>query len=200
MEDSFGTQVLMGLQDTTLWHLLTFNQLALQQDWISFQVFMDSGGPILKVIAVVTMIMWVFIFDRIWYYRSALKREVQLTLTVWESRGERRSWNAHKIREKLISEVSEKVNVNVDLIATLVALCPLFGLLGTVTGMIEVFAVLGYTGGGDAKSLAGGVSRATIPTMAGMVSAISGVFGSTWVNRIAERENQLLEDHLTMDH
>jgi biopolymer transport protein ExbB len=90
--------------------------------------------------------------------------------------------------------------LNFDLVATCVALCPFLGLLGTVTGMIQVFEVLGYTGGGDARQMAGGVSQATIPTMAGMVAAISGVFGQTYISRIAERETLLLEDHLTMDH
>ena len=55
-------------------------------------------------------------------------------------------------------------------------LCPLLGLLGTVTGMIEVFNVMAVTGGGDAKSMAGGVERSTIPTMAGMVSALSKAY------------------------
>ena len=174
--------------------------LWLQQQWNEIQGFLESGGPILLVIAGVTFLLWIFIFDRVWYYKGALKKDIQLVIDRWEGRSERRSWHAHKIRQKLIAEVSEKVNANVDLIATLVALCPFFGLLGTVTGMIEVFQVLGYTGGGDAKQMAGGVSRATIPTMAGMVAAISGVFGSTFVARVAERENQLLEDHLTMDH
>ena len=83
---------------------------------------------------------------------------------------------------------------------TLVALAPLFGLLGTVTGMIVVFDVMAFTGGGDAKAMAGGVSQATVPTMSGMVAALSGVFGLTYVERSAEREKHLLEDHLTMDH
>jgi len=42
-----------------------------------------------------------------------------------------------------------------------------------------VFYVMALTGSGDAKSMAGGVSRATIPTMAGMVGALSGIFAST---------------------
>lgn len=199
-EAGFVGKLIEALQDTILYHLLTFDRLALQEDWTAFGGFLDQGGPILKVIAFVTLVMWLFIFDRIWFYRSALKKDVQAVIDTWESRRERKSWHAHKIRQKLIGEVTEKINANTDLIATLVALCPFFGLLGTVTGMIEVFSVLGYTGGGDAKQMAGGVSRATVPTMAGMVAAISGVFGSTWVNRIAERENLLLEDHLTMDH
>jgi biopolymer transport protein ExbB len=86
------------------------------------------------------------------------------------------------------------------MITTLIALCPLMGLLGTVTGMIEVFSVLSLTGGGDAKSMAGGVSKATIPTMAGMVAALSGLFVNTYLSRIAEREDRLFADHLTMDH
>ena len=64
------------------------------------------------------------------------------------------------------------------MIKTLVSLAPLLGLLGTVTGMIGVFEVLATTGGGDARSMAAGVSQATIPTMAGMVAALSGVFGN----------------------
>ena len=73
------------------------------------------------------------------------------------------------------------------LLAVIAVAAPLMGLLGTVTGMIEVFSVLATTGGGDAKQMAGGVSRATIPTMAGMVSAISGLFINTYLTRISER-------------
>ena len=100
----------------------------------------------------------------------------------------------------MISEVSVKIDQNIMIIKTLVALAPLFGLLGTVTGMIVVFDVMAFTGGGDAKAMAGGVSQATVPTMSGMVAALSGVFGMTYVERSAEREKHLLEDHLTMDH
>ena len=71
----------------------------------------------------------------------------------------------------LLSQANEKINAHLPMIKTMVALCPLLGLLGTVTGMIEVFNIMAVTGGGDAKSMAGGVSKATIPTMAGMVAA-----------------------------
>ena len=72
--------------------------------------------------------------------------------------------------------------------------------MGTVVGMISVFDIMGITGGGDAKSMASGVFKATIPTMAGMVTAISGVFGNTYLDRVSTREKALLEDHMTMDH
>jgi biopolymer transport protein ExbB len=174
--------------------------LALMQALENIKAFVASGGPVLLAIAGLTFIMWTFIFERLWFYRTGLPKEVNNTLRRWEGRSERKSWNARQIRTAMVSSVSEKINQNLDLIGTMVALCPLLGLLGTVTGMISVFNVLAVTGGGDVKSMAAGVSMATIPTMAGMVAALSGVFGSTVIGRIAVRENQLLEDHLTMDH
>ena len=45
-----------------------------------------------------------------------------------------------------------------------------------------------------------GVSQATVPTMAGMVGALSGVLLVTLLTRRATREVEFLEDSLTMDH
>lgn len=173
---------------------------ALMDQLDAIKAFVASGGEILILIAILTFVMWTLIFERLWYFKVSLKGEVQSAMDSWEKRVERQSWNAHQIRVALISRVTENVRANMGMIETLVSLAPLFGLLGTVWGMIEVFNILAITGGGDAKSMASGVSKATIPTMAGMVAALSGVFGNTLVTNIADRENQLLADHLTMDH
>ncbi len=162
--------------------------------------FMDSGGAVLWAIVALLFVMWTLLFERMWYFRFSVATDVLAALNAWEARNERRSKRARQVREKLISEVSLKIDENLMMIKTLVALAPLFGLLGTVTGMIVVFDVMAFTGGGDAKAMAGGVSKATVPTMSGMVAALSGVFGLTYIERYAEREKQLLEDHLTMDH
>ena len=162
--------------------------------------FMESGGIVLWFIAGMTFIMWTLVFERFWYFRTGLRKDIDSVISTWEGRRERKSWNAYQIRKQLISQAYLKINAGLPMIKTLVALAPLFGLLGTVTGMIEVFNIMAVTGGGDAKSMAGGVSKATIPTMAGMVAALSGVFANTYVTRIAERETVLLEDHLTTDH
>jgi len=162
--------------------------------------FMDMGGNVLWLIAILLFVMWALIFERVWYFKAGWKKDVAVAISAWEARPERKSWAAHRIREKLISEAQMQINQYLPVIKTMVALCPLLGLLGTVTGMIEVFNIMAVTGGGDAKSMAGGVSRATIPTMAGMVAALSGVFANTYVTRVAQRENAFLEDNLTTDH
>lgn len=162
--------------------------------------FMEAGGDVLWIIAIVTFVMWTLAFERFWYFRTTLRRDVDDTIRTWEARRERKSWAAHQIRQKLVSETVENIQSNLPMIQALVTLCPLLGLLGTVTGMIEVFHIMAVTGGGDAKSMASGVSKATIPTMAGMVAALSGVFANTYIKGIAGRESQLLADHLTTDH
>lgn len=162
--------------------------------------FFDSGGPVLYLIAGLTFVMWLLLLERGWFYLVPYKRYSENIISQWEGRQERSSWFAHAIRDKLISETRIAINENLALIKVLIALCPLFGLLGTVTGMIEVFTVLSITGGGDAKSMAGGVSRATIPTMAGMVAALSGVFANIYISQKATRESELIEEQLTMDH
>ena len=86
------------------------------------------------------------------------------------------------------------------LVQSLVRICPLLGLLGTVLGMIEIFDVMALEGSGNARAMASGVSRATIPTMAGMVAALSGLFANTYLQRVASREQMFLEDQLTSDH
>ena len=164
--------------------------------------YLDMGGPVLKyMITTLAFLMWTLILERIAYYKfGGLKKDINVATAAWEARRERTSWGAHKVREKLISEVSIKVRSNLPMIKTMVASAPLFGLLGTVTGMITVFEVMAITGGGDARQMAGGVFSATIPTLSGMVVAITGIFADTYLNRIANKETMLLEDHLTMDH
>ena len=162
--------------------------------------FMALGGPVLTVIALVIFMMWVLIVERLLYFRTSMKTMSREIYDTWESRSERHSWHAQQVRELLISRFSLATNKGIAMIQTFVALCPLLGLLGTVTGMISVFQVLAVSGSGNVRAMAAGVSQATVPTMAGMVGALSGVLLVTLLTRRAAREVQFLEDSLTMDH
>lgn len=174
--------------------------LGLNEAFDAIRGFMERGGDVLFLILVVTFIMWVLIVERLWFFTLEYRKQRNRVIDAWEARSERKSWYAHKIRSAMISEINDALTRNVGMIKTLVALCPLVGLLGTVTGMIEVFDVMASQGSSNARAMAAGVSKATIPTMAGMVAALSGVFLSTYIERRAKRESERLEDSLTMDH
>lgn len=162
--------------------------------------FMLRGGPVLWIIAWLLLVKWSLVFERVWYLNTTHKANVKATLAAWNARSDTKSWSAHQIRTMMISKISLDVRNTLPIIEVLVAICPLLGLIGTVTGMIEVFFVMAVTGGGDAKSMAGGVSKATIPTMAGMVGAISGIFAANYLKAKVDRDIELLEDHLPLSN
>lgn len=68
--------------------------------------------------------------------------------------------------------VTQSLERNLNTLGTIAAISPLLGLLGTVVGMIKVFAVITTEGVGNPETLAGGISEALITTAAGLVIAI----------------------------
>jgi biopolymer transport protein ExbB len=140
--------------------------------------------------------MWALILERTWFLRARLGKLANESLAIWNGRPEHQSWQSFRIRELLISDIKMAANARLPMIKTLVALCPLLGLLGTVTGMIRVFDAMAYAGTGDARAMASGVSMATVPTMAGMVGALSGVLLVSVLNGWARRQVNQFHDQI----
>ena len=161
--------------------------------------FIEQGGDVLFAIAIATAIMWTLIYERFYYFRTLHRKEVERIRQIWEARSERRSWEAGHIRRMLISDVRLKLVSGLGPIQTLIKVAPMLGLLGTVTGMIEVFDVMAG-GSGNARGMAAGVSKATLPTMAGMVAAISGMIFSVQLMRFSKDEAERVADSLETDH
>ncbi len=82
-----------------------------------------------------------------------------------------------------------------NLLGTIAAITPLLGLLGTVLGMIEVFAVIMEEGAGQAPMLAGGISKALVTTAAGLSIAIPALL----FHRFFERRVSELVVHLEQE-
>ncbi len=160
------------------------------------QEFLERGGPILVLIMGTTFVMWAFILERFAYFYFAFDGQSKRVKQEWGSRADKLSWYAHAIRDQLISEVNQRAQQNVELIKTLVAIAPLFGLLGTVTGMVTVFDVMAISGSSDAQAMSAGVSRATIPTMAGMVASLSRLILANQIELLAKRRTAGLADSL----
>ncbi len=162
--------------------------------------FVERGGNVLFGIAALTGVMWTLIVERSIYYATAYRVERQRVIDLWNARNDHSSWHAHQIQRMLVSELKLKLERGLSLIKTTVALAPMFGLLGTVTGMIEVFDVMASAGSGNARGMASGVSKATLPTMAGMVAAISGLLFSVQLERYARNESERAASSLELGH
>lgn len=163
-------------------------------------LFMERGGFVLYGISALIFVLWLLVLERVVYFMFVHGSLVKEAVAEWEARAERTSWQAHQIRRDLISRLECDLAASMSTIKMTIGLAPLFGLLGTVTGMIEVFDVMAFLGNGSPKAMASGISKATIPTMAGMVGALTGVFAQSLLDRYVKREKIRLEDKLTFDH
>jgi biopolymer transport protein ExbB len=161
--------------------------------------FLDRGGPVLYGILVVCVMLWTLILERLWFFYHTMPSRIKNYRQHWTDRGERSSWTARQIRRYMISQFKLETQTWLSFITLLIAICPLLGLLGTVTGMVSVFDVLAITGTGNARAMAAGISQATLPTMAGLLVALTGLYFKTRFQRLAQQGHQRLADILTTE-
>ena len=164
-----------------------------------FGDMIELGGDILLLILIIAAFMWAFIIERLVFFWWVFPAKQKLLQEIWQQRHEKVSWYAKQYRTLLIGRAARDVNRNLSIISTMVKICPLLGLLGTVMGMLEIFDALAITGNNSARATAGGVSKATVSTMAGMVVAISGFMISNYLTTRAANTQSLLLEMLPMD-
>lgn len=156
--------------------------------------FMDRGGPVMWPMIIVAVLLWWLILERLWFYSQQYPSALSSAMEKWKARPERLSWYADLQQRMYISELESALGSKLPIIVTLIALLPMFGLLGTVTGMLQVFEVMAFMGSGNPRAMATGVSAATIPTMAGMVIALAALpFSSRLDLRYRRAKRELTE-------
>ena len=161
--------------------------------------FFEAGGPVLWGILLVTTIMWTLIIERFWFFQFLLPVRRHQAIRAWEAIDNKGDWFSMRIRDQIISQVSVDTKKFLLTIETMMQILPLLGLLGTVVGMIKVFDVMTFFGTGNARLMASGVSQATIPTMAGLVAAISGLYIANLLKRKADDEVSRVADQLVIE-
>ncbi len=164
----------------------------------SLQAFLLSGGPVLVAIMVLTFVMWGLILERMFFWTTAQPGVERRVKRAWASRSDHTSWYAHAYRTRLLSEAKQEATQFNGAIKILVAVTPLLGLLGTVPGMVFVFDIMAVTGSSNARLMAAGISRATIPTMAGLFTSVSGVMFTYWFDQFVARQQAKLGEELKL--
>ncbi len=101
-----------------------------------------------------------------------------------------------KLGEAILQETPalERMLTIIKIISTI---APLMGLLGTVTGMIQVFQQITVYGAGDPTIMAGGISMALMTTVLGIVAAIPCILMHAWVKSKSDNIIHILEEQAT---
>lgn len=181
--------------------------------YIEFQSLMQRGGPIMWVIFVVACIAMFMLILQGFQLKRLIKyaKEDYSVLMAQRDIGQLlnsdisispvsqllRSINLSEINSKdelikdinmHLAEIMPRLEGTLPTVAIIGTLLPMLGLLGTVTGMINVFEVIAVHGTGDPGEMAQGISQALLTTASGLIIAIPVIF----VHHILSRRLNIL--------
>lgn len=187
---------------------------ALTTQYLRLEAYFRTGGIIMAPLAVVSLLMWVLIVDRLLFLRTLYRNNMDLgtareyircrrmpdpakyrgIMSLLVTRFQQRRSNNPKLDRFILDEIVLGLNRSLDthlaVIGVLAAVAPLLGLLGTVTGMIGTFDILAVFGTGNARGMAGGISEALITTQTGLLVAIPGLYMKGFIERRARNLKQ----------
>ena len=185
---------------------------------IQFLPLVEKGGVVMVLIVLLSIIAAVIVIERLIYFRSRRADEEKLlqrltstlrkghyeeALAICEDHSSAlaslmqvginyRHASTTELREVILDTANMEIPKEerfLSALGTIAHIAPLLGLLGTVTGNIRAFGVLGDLGAiGDASLLAGGISEALLTTAAGIIVSIPAViFYNFLVSKVSHR-------------
>ncbi|MFT4591386.1 MAG: biopolymer transport protein ExbB [Gammaproteobacteria bacterium] len=188
----------------------------------------QAGGWVMLPIIVGSILAFAIIIERLWTLQERRVLPPNLSKEVWAlvkddslSRKQIETLNdssplgqilaaglnnRHRNREVMKESIEDtgrhvvhELNRYLNSLGTIAAISPLLGLLGTVIGMVNVFAAITTHGVGDPGILAGGISEALITTAAGLCVAIPSLIGYRYLRgRIDALVVQMEREALTL--
>lgn len=167
--------------------------------YLAVKELYGDGGPYVLWIFSSGVLMWAIILERYWYFYQRFPGEAEALYSKWKARTDHTSWKARQIRQMMISKLNQSMTSGFPVMQVLVPMSPLLGLIGTVSGMLEVFDSMALRGSADARSMASGVSEAMICTMSGLAVSITGLYPVHYFRTRARRETELLADHFSFN-
>jgi biopolymer transport protein ExbB len=178
----------------------------------------EAGGWVMLPIIACSVVATAIVLERSWALRRRRIMPDNLVSTIWQlhrtdrlteqsiqeirdgsplgrmlAAGVVNRYHSREVMKDVIGDVGRHVVSGLErylnTLGTIASVSPLLGLLGTVLGMIDIFAVINEAGVGHAGLLAGGIAKALITTAAGLMVAIPALlfhrFFNSKVNKLA---------------
>jgi biopolymer transport protein ExbB len=175
-----------------------------------------AGGWLMWPIIACSVIAMAIVVDRLWAYRRRKVLPSNLVAQIWQLHQNKQLTSAHiatvrkkselgrilaaglmnrthsrEVMKQAIEEegrqVVHELERYLNTLGTIANISPLLGLLGTVIGMIKVFAAITSAGVGNPSVLAGGISEALITTAAGLSVAIPALIFHRYLSGRVDR-------------
>jgi biopolymer transport protein ExbB len=172
-----------------------------------------KGGIVILVIVACSIVAMTVAIER-WHYYRAVERETAMFMgqirsgvsainsssvpgragalqRIWQALNSNRKNSA--AAEAMVFTETLRLESHLYILATIAAIAPLLGLLGTVLGMIKTFHAVSVSGVTDPYILAGGISEALYNTAAGLMVTVPCIFIYNLYRHRAEALSCILE-------
>ncbi len=191
---------------------------------MSLWELMEKGGPIMGPLLLTSLIAVTVVLERLFFVVRETRRrqpqvvadmlyavernEVKQALAIGRDSDdfvartlvqgiEHRQGSAANALLNAASQELRRFNQGLTVLDTAITLGPLLGLLGTVTGMIRSFGLLGTSELSAPLAITGGIAEALIATAAGLGIAIVALIPFNYLNARAEDARHEMEDAST---
>lgn len=184
------------------------------------QLFL-KGGPVMWPLLIVSMVTLTVVLERLWFiWNEAKLRNLGDVESFFGSLEKKNETDAKAVGVKSTDYVVRVLNYALEhrqvsfsnaflqasnrelsrfsrglsVLDTVITLAPLLGLLGTVTGLIHSFGLLGDQDLEAPTVLTGGIAQALIATAFGLVIAVTALIPFNYLNARLEQARRELED------
>lgn len=170
--------------------------------WCMYLDVIQTGGFVMWPICIVSIVIWGIGLERFfytlrmkWLCDRCLVEKSRISLFEKCNVGtfdlsNKTEADCLLIFKELLIEIVPKLNKKYSYMSSLIMIAPLLGLLGTVIGMIETFAIIMKYGIGNPQMMAEGISVALLTTQAGLIAAFPGMIIH---NRLLEMKDVLIK-------
>ncbi len=145
--------------------------------------YMGAAGIAVAILLVIGLLIWAFSFVSLYFVTGpAISRQKKNStpknnplgriMKVYLANKNEDTENLELKLDEAVLKETPKIERGINLIKVIAAVGPLLGLLGTVTGMIDVFQSITLHGTGDPRIMADGISKALVTTVWGLICAI----------------------------
>lgn len=161
-----------------------------------FAGLFSGGAVVMTLIFLLAAALWALIIERYWYFLFVHPDVLENVLRIWRRRASGPAFLARRARRHILTEVGAQMGQSVTLIRSLLAVIFLLGLLGSLTGLMQVLGAMTLTGSAGTRALAHGIAASAIPVVTALAVVATGVFFNQELAQRVVRETRLLRDQL----
>lgn len=185
---------------------------------------MRSGGPVMWPLLACSIIVLTIIIERALFWLGIVRRRnrpLRDEVLTMARRGEwelieqktegcadpvvrmlnvgilHREYDMNKAMEDEAQQIVKRMTQFMPVLDTMITVAPMLGILGTVTGIISAFKMLGASSTPDPKLVTAGIAEALITTAAGLIISIATVFPYNYFRSRIEHAIHFMEKYAT---